>query len=110
MRRVLFVCLGNICRSPTAEYVFRKIVADRGQEHLFEIDSAGTHAFHVGSPADTRSASTARKRGYDLSPHSARRVADDDFEKFDHVFATPRTWPTSKRCARPATKNASNRS
>lgn len=87
MRRVLFVCLGNICRSPTAEYVFRKIAAEAGHGARFEIESAGTHAFHVGGAADGRSTAAAAKRGYDLSPHTARRVAPDDFERFDHVFA-----------------------
>lgn len=87
MRRVLFVCLGNICRSPTAEYVFRKIAAEEGCGDAFEIASAGTHAFHVGGAADSRSTAAASVRGYDLRPHQARRVEDDDFTRFDHILA-----------------------
>lgn len=87
MVRVLFVCLGNICRSPTAEGVFRRQVADAGLAHAIEVRSAGTHAYHVGNPADPRSLSAARRRGYDLSTHRARRVDASDFRDFDYVLA-----------------------
>lgn len=90
MVRVLFVCLGNICRSPTAEGVFRKVVADAGLGHAIEARSAGTHAYHVGEGADPRSTRAARRRGYDLSAHSARRVVAGDFENFDYVLAMDR--------------------
>jgi protein-tyrosine phosphatase len=90
MVRVLFVCLGNICRSPTAEGVFRRLVTDSGLAHAIECDSAGTHAYHVGEGADVRSAHAAMRRGYDLSPHRARRVRDTDFEEFDFILAMDR--------------------
>lgn len=84
---VLFVCMGNICRSPTAEGVMRKLVADAGLQHVFHIDSAGTHAYHVGEPPDPRSQWHAAKRGYDLSGLRARTVIDADFERFDYLLA-----------------------
>lgn len=87
---VLFVCMGNICRSPTAEGVFRKLVADAGLAHLVEIDSAGTHAYHVGEPADRRAAEAALRRGFSLEGIKARRVAPDDFSRFDLVLAMDR--------------------
>lgn len=90
MRRVLFVCTGNICRSPTAEGVFRKLVADAGLADRITADSAGTHAYHVGEPPDRRTQLAARTRGYDLSDLRARRVARDDFHSFDLVLAMDR--------------------
>ena len=84
--RVLFVCLGNICRSPLAEAVFRHLVAERGLIHRFEIDSAGTSGWHDGDPPDRRSAETARRRGITLTGRS-RRVLDDDLRRFDYVIA-----------------------
>lgn len=85
--KVLFVCMGNICRSPTAQGVFEKQVRDAGLEALIGIDSAGTHAYHVGNGADSRAQATARNRGIDLSPQRARQVRGDDFEVFDYVLA-----------------------
>jgi len=84
---VLFVCMGNICRSPTAEGVFRKCVEEAGLAHLVHIDSAGTHAYHIGEPPDRRSQIHADRRGYDLSTLRARKVAVEDFEHFDHILA-----------------------
>lgn len=84
---VLFVCMGNICRSPTAEGVFRKHVEDAGLADRIYIDSAGTHAYHVGEPADRRSAASAERRGYTLTGIKARRVVVEDFERFDLVLA-----------------------
>lgn len=84
---VLFVCLGNICRSPTAHGVFVKKVEDAGLTHLIKIDSAGTAAWHIGKSPDSRSTAAARKRGYDLSPLRARQAVRDDFEHFDYVLA-----------------------
>ena len=84
---VLFVCMGNICRSPTAEGVFRHRAAAAGLEDYFVIDSAGTHGYHIGEQPDTRSMEYAAKRGYDLSAQRSRKVAPRDFEKFDHVLA-----------------------
>lgn len=87
MVKVLFVCMGNICRSPTAHGVFRALVQREGMNDSISIDSAGTHAYHVGSPPDKRAAATAASRGIDLSDLVARRVATDDFETFDYLLA-----------------------
>lgn len=85
--KVLFVCMGNICRSPTAHGVFRKLVMDEDLLHLIEIDSAGTHAYHVGNPPDRRAQETAVSRGIDLSDLRARQAVSDDFEQFDYILA-----------------------
>lgn len=84
---VLFVCTGNICRSPTAEVVLREKVARAGLQDRVRIASAGTHDYHVGNPADERSCEHARVRGYDLAPHRARQVHPLDFERFDLILA-----------------------
>ncbi len=84
---VLFVCMGNICRSPTAEGVFRYQVEQRGLSARFDIDSAGTHAYHVGESPDRRAIAAAERRGIEMAGISARRVADDDFERFDYIIA-----------------------
>ena len=84
---ILFVCMGNICRSPTAEGVFRRKVAEAGLDNLFEIDSAGTHAYHVGEPPDRRAQQAAARRGFSLSEIRARRVAAEDFEHCQHIIA-----------------------
>jgi len=85
--KVLFVCMGNICRSPTAEGVFNKVIDDKGAKHRFDVDSAGTHAYHVGEQSDPRSRQTAKARGIDLSSIRARKVSSSDFEYFDHILA-----------------------
>lgn len=84
--RICFVCLGNICRSPLAEAVFRHLVRERGLEHRFEIDSAGTSGYHNGAAPDRRSAETARRRGIELTG-SSRQVAPDDLRRFHYVVA-----------------------
>ena len=84
--RVLFVCMGNICRSPMAEGLFRKAVREAGLEDLVEIDSAGTHAYHVGSPPDPRAQQAIRRRGVDISGLRGRKVTDADFERFDYIL------------------------
>jgi len=84
---VLFVCMGNICRSPTAHGVFRKLVQDEGLDQLIQIDSAGTHAYHVGSPPDRRAQATALGRNLDLSDLRGRQVEMEDFHRFDYVLA-----------------------
>jgi protein-tyrosine phosphatase len=84
---VLFVCMGNICRSPTAEGVFRHMVLQAGLSDRVRIDSAGTHNYHPGSPPDERSTAHALRRGYDLSAQRARKVRDLDFEEFDLILA-----------------------
>lgn len=88
--RVLFVCMGNICRSPTAEGVFRKLVAQRAPGLQVEIDSAGTHGYHVGEAPDARTVAAARRRGIDLASLRARQVEDRDFERFDLIVAMDR--------------------
>lgn len=85
--KVLFVCMGNICRSPTAEGVFTHLVESQGTRDRFMIDSAGTHAYHVGEEPDGRAQQTAQKRGIDLSFIRARKFARNDFEMFDHILA-----------------------
>lgn len=84
---VLFVCLGNICRSPTAEGVFRKRVENAGMGALVRVDSAGTHGYHTGEPPDRRAILAAQKRGVDLSDLRARRIGTTDFVTFDFVLA-----------------------
>jgi protein-tyrosine phosphatase len=88
---VLFVCMGNICRSPTAQGVFRNLVEKEGLSHLIHTDSAGTIAYHVGEQPDRRARQTALKRGVDLSDLRARRSRSEDFEAFDYVIAMDRT-------------------
>ena len=84
---ILFVCMGNICRSPTAEGVFLKVLEERAPELRIKVDSAGTHAYHVGEPPDPRAQSAARRRDIDLSRQRARLVSARDFERFDLVLA-----------------------
>lgn len=83
---VIFVCMGNICRSPTAHGVFRQKVEEAGLEDLIDIDSAGTHAYHIGEPPDSRSQSAAHGRGYDLSDLRARKIEVADFDAFDYFL------------------------
>jgi protein-tyrosine phosphatase len=85
--QILFVCMGNICRSPTAEGVMRKYVEEFGMAGQILIDSAGTHDYHVGEAPDPRAQAAARRRGYDLSALRARKVEAPDFERFDLVLA-----------------------
>ncbi len=87
---VLFVCMGNICRSPTAEGVFRKVVEDAGLSEQIHIDSAGTHAYHTGEAPDHRAQSAALRRGIDMKGQRARRVVDADFARFDLILAMDR--------------------
>ena len=88
--KVLFVCMGNICRSPTAHGVFRKLVVEQGLAHRVEIDSAGTHDYHLGEPPDRRARQTALERGIDISDLRARLAEPRDFERFDYVLAMDR--------------------
>lgn len=84
--KVLFVCMGNICRSPTAEGVFNALLTSRNIAEYFDVDSAGTHAYHVGDAPDLRAQKAARDRGVELKQIRARKIANDDFEKFDHIL------------------------
>lgn len=90
MVAVVFVCMGNICRSPTAEGVFRHVVTRAGLAGSITIDSAGTHAYHVGESPDQRSQAVARERGIDLGRQRARKATPDDFNRFDYVIAMDR--------------------
>ena len=87
MKRILFVCLGNICRSPMAEGVFRKIAEERGLIPPLEVASAGTGSWHVGDPPDARAVAAAHSRGVDISRQRARQVHVDDFDRFDLLIA-----------------------
>lgn len=85
--RVLFVCMGNLCRSPMAEGVFRHHVRQAGLEGRIEIDSAGTHDYHVGDPPDPRAQSAAGRRGYEIGGQRGRQVSRADFSEFDYLLA-----------------------
>ena len=84
---VLFVCMGNICRSPTAQGVFESLLERAGLTQAIQVDSAGTHAYHIGNPPDNRSQQAALERGIDLSKQRARQVQSVDFMSFDYVLA-----------------------
>ncbi|MDT3735640.1 MAG: low molecular weight protein-tyrosine-phosphatase [Denitratisoma sp.] len=102
MTRILFVCMGNICRSPTAEGVARKIIINRGMHEIIKVDSAGTHGYHIGEPPDPRTRKAALRRGIDLSSLRARKVIPQDFEHFDLLLAMDRdNLELLKRGARP---------
>lgn len=83
---ILFVCMGNICRSPTADGVFRQKVAEQGLGQQVRVDSAGTHNYHPGSPPDSRAQAAAAKRGYDLSSLRARQINAADYTSFDLIL------------------------
>ena len=85
--KILFVCMGNICRSPSAEGVFNKLIKDQQLQKKFSIDSAGTHAYHIGDPPDLRSQKVAIERKVDLSKLRARKVIMGDFEDYDYLLA-----------------------
>ncbi len=86
MTKVLFVCMGNICRSPMAEGMFRHAVKEAGLESQVQIDSAGTHSYHIGSPPDTRAQQAIQKRGIDISGQRSRLVTDKDFAEYDYIL------------------------
>lgn len=104
--KVLFVCLGNICRSPTADGVFRKLVADAGLQDLIEIDSAGTAAWHIGKAPDPRTQEAAASRGYDLSKLRARQAVAEDFYEYDHILAMDQSNLENLQQIRPADASA----
>ncbi|MBK1674017.1 phosphotyrosine protein phosphatase [Ectothiorhodospira shaposhnikovii] len=87
---VLFVCMGNICRSPLAQGVFEHHLARAGLSDVIHVDSAGTHAYHVGEPPDERARRTAQARGIDLSAQRARRMEREDLDRFDYVLVMDR--------------------
>ncbi len=89
--KVLFVCMGNICRSPAAQVMFERLCEAQGLADLIEADSAGTHAYHVGEPPDRRMQAAAGRRGIDLSAPRARPIEADDFDRFDYILVMDRT-------------------
>jgi protein-tyrosine phosphatase len=103
---ILFVCLGNICRSPTAEGVLRHLIIEEAPELNVEIDSAGTGDYHVGDPPDPRTRRAALRRGIDLSGLRARRVVPGDFSRFDLILAMDRQNLRDLTSLRPAASTA----
>ncbi|MEN8375698.1 MAG: low molecular weight protein-tyrosine-phosphatase [Gemmatimonadota bacterium] len=103
--RVLFVCLGNICRSPVGEALFRHHAGGEGAAGAFEVDSAGTAAYHIGEPPDRRSAETALRRGVVVSGR-ARRLEADDYYEFDHIVAMDRSNLAEIKARKPADATA----
>ncbi|MEQ8956011.1 MAG: low molecular weight protein-tyrosine-phosphatase [Gammaproteobacteria bacterium] len=88
--QVLMVCLGNICRSPTAEAVFRNRIENKNMQDQIQVDSAGTGDYHIGEAPDARSLAAAARRGYSLAGQRARQVQDTDFRRFDYILAMDR--------------------
>ena len=86
MIKVLFVCMGNICRSPMAEGMFRHAIKAAGLDTQVQIDSAGTHSYHIGSPPDVRAQQASQKRGVDISGQRSRLVSDKDFAEYDYIL------------------------
>jgi protein-tyrosine phosphatase len=105
--RVLFVCLGNICRSPTAEGVLRHLAAQAAPHLKIQIDSAGTADYHIGAPPDLRSQRAALRRGIDISGLRARQVTQDDFVHFDLILAMDRENLRELEAMKPANSRAS---
>ncbi len=109
MIRVLFICMGNICRSPTAEGVFRQLVIDAELESWIDTDSAGTHAYHLGESPDPRAVEIASGKGIDLTSLIARHVVESDFFCFDHILAMDRHNLTELQQIRPVECNVEAR-
>ena len=105
MHKILFVCLGNICRSPLAEGVFKKIVYDKGLTHQYKADSCGIADYHRGEPPDYRAIATARQHGIELN-HAARQFEKNDFEKFDLILVMDRdNYQNAKKLSSSSNKN-----
>ena len=104
--RVLFICLGNICRSPTAEGVLRYLIAQEAPNLTIEVDSAGTADYHIGAPPDSRSQRAALRRGIDLSGLRARQVTQQDFARFDLILAMDRDNLRELQAMKPADSHA----
>jgi protein-tyrosine phosphatase len=99
--KILFICLGNICRSPTAEVVLRTLAGREASDLVIETDSAGTAGYHIGAPPDARSQAAARRRGYEMSALRARIVAPEDFEHFDLLLVMDRDNLSTLRARAP---------
>ena len=104
-RRILFVCLGNICRSPLAEGIFRQGIAEAGLAGLVAADSAGTGNWHQGNGPDPRSVETAARHGIDISAQRARQVGPEDYERFDLIFAMDRSNEATLRARAPSSRH-----
>ena len=104
--RILFVCMGNICRSPSAEGVFRALLAQRAPQLSVDLESAGTHDYHVGEPPDDRSIAAALRRGIDLSALRARTVRASDFDEFDLILTADETVDRRVRSQAPGSAKA----
>lgn len=104
--RVLFVCLGNICRSPTAEGVLRHQLAEAGLAEVIHVASAGTGDWHVGNPPDSRTRRAAQLRGYDLSAQRAQQVSAEDFTRYDLILAMDKSNLASLQAMRPGHASA----
>lgn len=104
--KVIFVCMGNICRSPTAHGVFQVMVDEQDLGHLIKVESAGTHSYHIGNPPDLRSQKTASKHGVDLSGLRARKFLSEDFNNFDYVIGMDKNNLADMRSIRPTEYNA----
>ena len=104
--RILFVCLGNICRSPTAEAVFRQQLRAAGLDTQVVVDSAGTSDWHVGKPADTRTRLAAQRRGYDMTALRGRQVQVEDFSRFDLILAMDASNLAELQALQPADSHA----
>lgn len=102
---VLFVCMGNICRSPLAEGIFQKGLAEAGLSKLVAVDSAGTGNWHQGDGPDPRSVETALQHGIDISGQRARQVTPDDFDRFDMIFAMDRANEATMRARAPSSRH-----
>ena len=105
-QRVLMVCMGNICRSPTAHGVLQKMVLQAHIQHALEVDSAGTHDYHIGRPPDDRAQQHAARRGYDLSPQRARQLTVQDFHDFDLILVMDDANEAHARRLRPPAARA----
>ena len=101
-KSILFVCLGNICRSPLAEGVFGHVLATRGMDQAVRLDSAGTGGWHAGSAPDPRSVDIAAHHGIDISGQKARKVTPDDFDRFDLIFGMDRSNVADLKAAAPS--------
>ena len=104
--KVLFVCMGNICRSPTAHGIFENLIISEGHEGWLKVDSAGTHGYHVGGPPDTRSTRTAQKNQIDISRQKSRQVDLSDFDEFDYILAMDNSNYQNLSALKPANSKA----
>ena len=104
--KVLFVCMGNICRSPTAHGLFQTLVDKHQLGAVIQVDSAGTHSYHIGSPPDSRSQATARQHGVDLSGLRARRFVSADFTHYDYLLGMDQANIADMRAIKPDTATA----